>query len=141
MDAAQSLQELTAPRARRRPADRPRRHYHRHPAPVHEGRAFLWRPEAGQTQTEIVEYGPTSEGEAAENWRRSVFFHLLQTDGSLFRVRFHANETDARRRNERRRRDDHPFPPFGGQSARWTRFIPIGRPTVRTASTMGRWRR
>ena len=61
--------------------------------PVHEGRAFLWRREAGQTQTELVEYGPTSEGEAAENWRRSVFFHLLQTGGSLFRVRFHAGET------------------------------------------------
>ena len=61
--------------------------------PVHEGRAFLWRREAGQTQTELVEYGPTSEGEAAENWRRSVLFHLLQTGGSLFRVRFHAGET------------------------------------------------
>ena len=61
--------------------------------PVYEGRAFLWRREAGQTQTELVEYGPTSEGEAAEHWRRSVFFHLLQTGGSLFRVRFHAGET------------------------------------------------
>jgi len=61
--------------------------------PVHEGRAFLWRREGGQTQTELVEYGPTSEGEMAENWRRSVFFHLLQTGGSLFRVRFHAGET------------------------------------------------
>jgi adenylate cyclase len=61
--------------------------------PVHEGRAFLWRREGGETQTELVEYGPTSEGEAAENWRRSVFFHLLQTGGSVFRVRFHAGET------------------------------------------------
>jgi adenylate cyclase len=61
--------------------------------PVHEGRAFLWRREGEQTQTELVEYGPTSEGEMAENWRRSVFFHLLQTGGSLFRVRFHAGET------------------------------------------------
>ena len=61
--------------------------------PVHEGRAFLWRREAGRTHTQLVEYGPTSEGEAAENWRRSVFFHLLETGGSLFRVRFHAGET------------------------------------------------
>jgi adenylate cyclase len=61
--------------------------------PVHEGRAFLWRREAGQTQTELLEYGPTGEGEAAENWRRSVFFHLIETGGSLFRVRFHAGET------------------------------------------------
>src|SRR6516225_3430671 len=61
--------------------------------PVHEGRAFLWRREAGQSQTEQVEYGPTSEGEAADSWRRSVFFHLLETGGSQFRVRFHAGET------------------------------------------------
>jgi len=61
--------------------------------PVHEGRAFLWRREAGRSQTELVEYGPTSAGEPAENWRRSVFFHLLETGGSIFRVRFHAGET------------------------------------------------
>src|SRR5215472_4511331 len=47
--------------------------------PVHEGRAFYWRREAGQAQTELREYGPTSEGEAAEAWRRSALFHLLQT--------------------------------------------------------------
>jgi len=57
--------------------------------PVHEGRAFRWR----DGETKAMEYGPTSEGEAAENWRRSVFFHLLETGGSLFRVRFHAGET------------------------------------------------
>jgi adenylate cyclase len=82
--------------------------------PVYEGRGFRWRREAvqpaptgsagfweamgwqgeaDQPQTELVEYGPTSEGEAAENWRRSVFFHLIETGGSLFRVRFHAGET------------------------------------------------
>ena len=61
--------------------------------PVHEGRAFYWRREAGQPQTELREYGPTSEGEAAEAWRRSAFSHLLETGGSLFRVRFHAGET------------------------------------------------
>ena len=55
--------------------------------------AIGWRPETGEQQTELLEYGPTSEGEAAESWRRSVFFHLLQTGGSLYRVRFHAGET------------------------------------------------
>jgi adenylate cyclase len=59
--------------------------------PVYEGRAFFWRREAKQALTE-VEYGPSSEGQAAENWRRSALFHLLQTGGSLFRVRFHAGE-------------------------------------------------
>jgi adenylate cyclase len=48
---------------------------------------------AGQAQTELVEYGPTTDGEAAENWHRSVFFHLRESGGSLFRVRFHAGET------------------------------------------------
>jgi adenylate cyclase len=82
--------------------------------PVYEGRAFRWRRdggarqstggpglwgsprwrgEAGQPRTEQVEYGPTSEGGAAAEWRRSVFFHLLQTGGSLFRTRLHAGET------------------------------------------------
>lgn len=83
--------------------------------PVYEGRGFRWRrdapeapsaatdaaawgslrwhSEAGRTRTEVVEYGPTNEGEAAEIWRRSVFFHLLETGGSLFRVRLHAGET------------------------------------------------
>jgi adenylate cyclase len=61
--------------------------------PVHEGRAFFWHREAGQSHTELVEYGPTTEGEAAENWRRSVYVHLLESGGSVFRVRFHAGET------------------------------------------------
>ena len=60
--------------------------------PVHEGRAFFWRRDGGEAQTQLVEYGPTGEGEAAEAWHRSVLFHLLQTGGSLFRVRFHAGE-------------------------------------------------
>lgn len=61
--------------------------------PVHEGRAFFWHREGGQAHTEVVEYGPTTDGEAADAWHRSVFFHLLETGGSLFRVRFHAGET------------------------------------------------
>ncbi|MBV9532586.1 MAG: adenylate/guanylate cyclase domain-containing protein [Bradyrhizobium sp.] len=59
--------------------------------PVYEGRAFNWRRDTGQTA--IVEYGPSTEGEVGERWRRSVLFHLLETGGSLFRVRFHAGET------------------------------------------------
>jgi adenylate cyclase len=61
--------------------------------PVYEGRAFFWHREERPPQTELVEYSPTSEGEMAETWRSSVFFHLLQTGGSVFRVRFHAGET------------------------------------------------
>lgn len=60
--------------------------------PIHEGRAFLWRCEAGEMRTELIEYGPTAAGEAAENWKRSAFFHLLQTGGSLLRERFDAGQ-------------------------------------------------
>jgi adenylate cyclase len=61
--------------------------------PAYEGRAFVWRRAAGQPHSEQVEYGPSDAGEMAETWRRSVFFHLLETGGSRFRVRFHAGET------------------------------------------------
>ena len=46
--------------------------------PVHEGRASGWRREE-TGEPELVEYGSTSEGEAAASWRSSVFYHLLQT--------------------------------------------------------------
>src|SRR5262249_33351057 len=61
--------------------------------PVYEGRAFLWRREGSEPRTQLVEYGPTSEGPDAERWRNSVFYHLLKTGGSLYRVRFNAGET------------------------------------------------
>src|SRR5262249_31308289 len=54
--------------------------------------ALRWRPEIGQSRVELVEYGPTSEGEAAESWRRSVFYHLIETGGSLHRARLHAGD-------------------------------------------------
>ena len=46
--------------------------------PIYEGRAFRWRADLPDA-AEIVDYGRTNEGEAAENWRRSPFFHLLQS--------------------------------------------------------------
>ena len=59
--------------------------------PIYEGRAFLWRADRPET-TEIVEYGRTNEGEAAENWRRSVFFHLLQSGEKMLRRRLVAGD-------------------------------------------------
>ena len=44
--------------------------------------SFAGAGEGGEGRTELIEYGPSSEGEAAENWRRSPFFHLLETGGS-----------------------------------------------------------
>jgi len=59
--------------------------------PIYEGRAFLWRADMPET-AEVVEYGRTNEGEAAENWRRSVFFHLLQSGEKMLRRRLVAGE-------------------------------------------------
>jgi adenylate cyclase len=59
--------------------------------PIYEGSAFLWRADRAET-AEVVEYGRTDEGEAAENWRRSVFFHLLQSGDRMLRRRLVAGE-------------------------------------------------
>jgi adenylate cyclase len=63
--------------------------------PVHEGRAFRWR--RGEIPPEpVVEYGRTSRGgDMAESWRRSPFFHLDQTGGTiLFRKLAPGEPTD-----------------------------------------------
>jgi adenylate cyclase len=52
--------------------------------PIYEGRAFRWRADVSET-IEVLDYGRTNEGEAAELWRRSPFFHLLQTGGTEMR--------------------------------------------------------
>ena len=40
----------------------------------------------------MLDYGRTNEGEAAENWRRSPFFHLLQSGGTEMRRRLAAGD-------------------------------------------------
>jgi adenylate cyclase len=52
--------------------------------PIHEGRAFRWRVDA--KETELIEYGRTNEGEAAENWRRSPFYQMLQSGDTVMRL-------------------------------------------------------
>lgn len=52
--------------------------------PIYEGRAFRWRADTPEA-VEILDYGRTNEGEAAENWQRSPFFHLLQAGGTEMR--------------------------------------------------------
>jgi adenylate cyclase len=54
--------------------------------PVYEGRAFRWRDD-GVAENAFVEYGRTDAGEAAESWRRTPFFHLLESGGSELRRR------------------------------------------------------
>ncbi|MGE5202611.1 MAG: adenylate/guanylate cyclase domain-containing protein [Acidobacteriota bacterium] len=53
--------------------------------PIHEGRVFRWRRDASEaTQTE---YGRTIEGPAADAWRRSPFYRMLETGATLLRRR------------------------------------------------------
>ena len=54
--------------------------------PIYEGRAFRWRND-GIEEEAIIEYRSTSVGEAAENWRRSAFFHLMSTGADEVRRR------------------------------------------------------
>jgi adenylate cyclase len=62
--------------------------------PVLEGRAFRWRgDEAGKERTEVVEYGPSDEGEIAETWRSSVFFRMIETGQSFYRRRIAAGQS------------------------------------------------
>ena len=59
--------------------------------PIYEGRAFRWRADAPDA-VEVLDYGRTNEGEAAELWRRSPFFHLLQSGGNEMRRRLAAGD-------------------------------------------------
>ena len=51
--------------------------------PVHEGRVFRW--ERDKPEATVSEYGRSTEGEAAERWRRSPHYRLLETGESLMR--------------------------------------------------------
>src|ERR1700686_3245174 len=45
--------------------------------PIFEGRGFRWN-DIETDESDTFEYGPTGEGDAAQNWRRSVFHHMLE---------------------------------------------------------------
>jgi adenylate cyclase len=46
--------------------------------PIFEGRGFRWN-DAETNESDSFEYLSSNEGEAAQNWRRSTFFHMLET--------------------------------------------------------------
>ena len=54
--------------------------------PNFEGRAYSWRSDA-PAATRVIEYGRTSEGEAAASWQRSPLFALAQSGESEQRIR------------------------------------------------------
>src|SRR5258706_4239732 len=45
--------------------------------PIFEGRGFRWN-DTETNESDTFEYGSTSEGPAAQNWRRSTFYHMLE---------------------------------------------------------------
>jgi adenylate cyclase len=53
--------------------------------PIHEGRAFRWERE--KPEATLTEYGRSTEGEAAERWRTSPWFRMLEDGDSLLRRR------------------------------------------------------
>ena len=60
--------------------------------PIHEGRAFRWEKE--KPDVTLTEYGRTAEGEAAERWRTSPLYRLLNSGESVLRLPVNA-ETEA----------------------------------------------
>jgi adenylate cyclase len=54
--------------------------------PIHEGRVFRW--ERGGKETTILEYGRMADNaDAAESWRRSPYYRLIETGETMLRRR------------------------------------------------------
>ncbi len=53
--------------------------------PIFEGRGFRWN-DTETNESDTFEYGSTSEGHAAQNWRRSTFFHMLENGHDELRI-------------------------------------------------------
>src|ERR1700732_2774333 len=53
--------------------------------PIFEGRGFRWN-DTESNESDVFEYGSTSEGDAAQNWRRSTFDHMLEHGHDEIRI-------------------------------------------------------
>src|ERR1700723_1967473 len=53
--------------------------------PIFEGRGFRWN-DTETNESDSFEYGSTGEGDAAKNWRRSTFFHMLENGHDEMRI-------------------------------------------------------
>jgi adenylate cyclase len=53
--------------------------------PIYEGRGFRWN-DVESNESDTFEYGSTSDGDAAQNWRRSTFFHMLEHGHDEMRI-------------------------------------------------------
>jgi adenylate cyclase len=55
--------------------------------PIFEGRGFRWN-DTQTNESDMFEYRSTSEGEAAQNWRRSIFYYMLESGVGELEVDF-----------------------------------------------------
>jgi adenylate cyclase len=53
--------------------------------PIFEGRGFRWN-DSETNESDAFEYGSTDTGDAAQNWRRSTFFHMLEHGHDEIRI-------------------------------------------------------
>jgi len=53
--------------------------------PIFEGRGFRWN-DTETNESDSFEYGSTSAGDAAQNWRRSTFYHMLEHGHDELRI-------------------------------------------------------
>jgi adenylate cyclase len=53
--------------------------------PIYEGRGFRWN-DRPSNESHTFEYRSTSEGDAAKNWRRSTFHHMLENGHDELRL-------------------------------------------------------
>jgi adenylate cyclase len=53
--------------------------------PIFEGRGFRWT-DTETNESDRFEYGSTSTGDAAQNWRRSTFYHMLEHGRDELRI-------------------------------------------------------
>ncbi|EHK59224.1 adenylate/guanylate cyclase domain-containing protein [Allomesorhizobium alhagi] len=60
--------------------------------PVYEGRVFHWTRDTPD-DTRVTEYLPTAASDNEESWRRSPFYHLLQSGEDELRRRLELGET------------------------------------------------
>ena len=53
--------------------------------PIYEGRGFRWNDQPSN-ESDTFEYRSSAEGEAARNWRRSAFHHMLENGDDEMRI-------------------------------------------------------
>src|ERR1700744_6470625 len=53
--------------------------------PIYEGRGFRWNDKPSN-EGDSFEYRSTADGDAAKNWRRSAFHHMLETGHDELRI-------------------------------------------------------